>query len=50
MAAVGLLRANPSPAEADIVKAMDHNLCRCGAYQRIVAAVRQAASRPEASR
>jgi aerobic-type carbon monoxide dehydrogenase small subunit (CoxS/CutS family) len=50
MAAVGLLRANPSPAEADIVKAMDHNLCRCGTYQRIVAAVRQAASRPEASR
>jgi aerobic-type carbon monoxide dehydrogenase small subunit (CoxS/CutS family) len=50
MAAVGLLRANPPPADADIVKAMDHNLCRCGTYQRIVAAVRQAASRPEASR
>ena len=43
MTAVGLLRANSSPTNADIVKAMDHNLCRCGTYPRIVAAIRQAA-------
>jgi xanthine dehydrogenase YagT iron-sulfur-binding subunit len=43
MAAVGLLRATPSPTADDIVKAMDHNLCRCGTYPRILAAVRQAA-------
>ena len=43
MAAVGLLRANASPSDADIVKAMDHNLCRCGTYPRIVAAIKQAA-------
>jgi aerobic-type carbon monoxide dehydrogenase small subunit (CoxS/CutS family) len=43
MAAIGLLRANPSPTDADIVKGMDHNLCRCGAYPRILAAIRQAA-------
>jgi aerobic-type carbon monoxide dehydrogenase small subunit (CoxS/CutS family) len=45
MAAVGLLRATPSPSDAEIVKAMDHNLCRCGTYPRIVAAIRQAAGR-----
>src|SRR5436190_15289671 len=45
MAVVGLLRATPSPTDADIVKAMDHNLCRCGTYSRILAAVRQAAGR-----
>ena len=43
MVAVGLLRVTPSPTDADIVKAMDHNLCRCGTYPRILAAVRQAA-------
>ena len=43
MAAVGLLRADASPSDADIVKAMDHNLCRCGTYPRIVAAIKQAA-------
>jgi aerobic-type carbon monoxide dehydrogenase small subunit (CoxS/CutS family) len=43
MAAVGLLRANPSPSDAEIVKAMDHNVCRCGTYPRVVTAVRQAA-------
>jgi aerobic-type carbon monoxide dehydrogenase small subunit (CoxS/CutS family) len=47
MAAVGLLRATPSPTDAEIVKAMDHNLCRCGTYARILSAVRQAAGRTE---
>ena len=39
MAAVGLLRGNASPSDADIVKAMDHNLCRCGTYPRIEEAI-----------
>ena len=47
MAAVGLLRATPSATDAEIVKAMDHNLCRCGTYARILSAVRQAAGRTE---
>jgi isoquinoline 1-oxidoreductase subunit alpha len=44
MAAVGLLRENPDPGEADIVRQMDRNVCRCGTYPRIVAAIRQAAA------
>jgi nicotinate dehydrogenase subunit A len=43
MAAVSLLRTNPSPTDAAIIQAMDRHLCRCGAYPRIVAAIRQAA-------
>jgi aerobic-type carbon monoxide dehydrogenase small subunit (CoxS/CutS family) len=50
MAAVGLLRATPSPTDADIVKAMNHNLCRCGTYPRIIAAVRQAGGRVRSGR
>jgi aerobic-type carbon monoxide dehydrogenase small subunit (CoxS/CutS family) len=46
MAAVALLRTNPSPNEAAIVQAMDRHLCRCGTYPRIVAAVKQAATMP----
>src|SRR4029079_2195091 len=42
MAAVGLLRATPSPTDAEIAKALNHNLCRCGTYLRIFAAVRRA--------
>jgi aerobic-type carbon monoxide dehydrogenase small subunit (CoxS/CutS family) len=40
---VALLRENPDPDEQEVVRFMERNLCRCGAYQRIVAAVRQAA-------
>jgi aerobic-type carbon monoxide dehydrogenase small subunit (CoxS/CutS family) len=40
---VALLRRNPDPNDAEIVQALDKNLCRCGTYQRIVAAVRRAA-------
>jgi len=43
MAAVGLLEKNAAPDAATIVKGMEHNVCRCGTYPRIVAAVRQAA-------
>jgi nicotinate dehydrogenase subunit A len=50
MAAVGLLKAMPKPSDADIARRLDRNLCRCGAYHRIVRAVRLAASRMAASR
>jgi aerobic-type carbon monoxide dehydrogenase small subunit (CoxS/CutS family) len=43
MTTVALLRANPSPSEGQIVEFMDGNVCRCGTYPRIVAAVRKAA-------
>ena len=45
MAAVSLLRTNPSPSDQDIAKIMDRNVCRCGTYPRIVRAVKLAASR-----
>jgi aerobic-type carbon monoxide dehydrogenase small subunit (CoxS/CutS family) len=43
MAGVGLLAKNPNPAEDEIVKAMEVNVCRCGTYTRILAAIRGAA-------
>jgi isoquinoline 1-oxidoreductase alpha subunit len=43
MAAAALLRQNPAPSDADIDGAMAGNLCRCGTYQRIRAAVHRAA-------
>jgi aerobic-type carbon monoxide dehydrogenase small subunit (CoxS/CutS family) len=46
MAAVALLRTNPSPTDDAIVQAMDRHLCRCGTYPRIVAAIKQAAHAP----
>jgi aerobic-type carbon monoxide dehydrogenase small subunit (CoxS/CutS family) len=42
MAAVALLTANPHPTDEAIVKAMDKNICRCGTYPRIIAAIREA--------
>ena len=45
MAAVGLLKTNPNPSEADIARLMDRNICRCGTYPRIVKAVRLASER-----
>ena len=45
MAAIGLLRANPDPSDQDIAKVMDRNVCRCGAYPRIVDAIKLAAGR-----
>ena len=39
MASVGLLIKNPKPNRDEIVKGMDGNVCRCGTYQRIVAAI-----------
>jgi isoquinoline 1-oxidoreductase alpha subunit len=43
MAATALLKRNPKPSEAEIADAMT-NLCRCGTYNAIAAAMRQAAS------
>jgi isoquinoline 1-oxidoreductase subunit alpha len=43
MSAAALLARNPSPTDADIDAAMDGNICRCGTYQRIRAAIHRAA-------
>jgi isoquinoline 1-oxidoreductase subunit alpha len=43
MAAAALLAAKPDPTDADIDAAMSGNICRCGTYQRIRAAVHRAA-------
>ena len=45
LGAVGLLRTNPHPSEADIVTSMNGHVCRCGTYPRIVAAIRDAATK-----
>jgi isoquinoline 1-oxidoreductase alpha subunit len=44
MAATALLSENPHPSEAQITAAMDGNLCRCGTYNRIRAAIQMAAA------
>ena len=49
MSAVALLKQNASPDDAAIDGAMTGNICRCGAYQRIKAAIKDAASRPAAA-
>jgi len=43
MSAAALLKAKPEPSDADIDAALSGNLCRCGTYQRIRAAVHRAA-------
>ncbi|HEX7024856.1 MAG TPA: (2Fe-2S)-binding protein [Gemmatimonadales bacterium] len=48
MAAAALLAKNPKPTDAEIVAAMQGNLCRCGTYGRIQAAVHDAAATLEA--
>lgn len=42
LSAHALLSENPAPTFAEIVAAMDGNLCRCGAHPRIVSAIREA--------
>ena len=44
MTAVALLQAVPEPTDEDIDNAMSGNLCRCGTYPRIRAAIKRAAS------
>jgi isoquinoline 1-oxidoreductase alpha subunit len=48
MAATALLAKTAKPTDAEIVAAMQGNLCRCGTYQRIQSAVRDAATTLEA--
>jgi len=43
MQAAALLAANPDPSDQQIIDGMAGNICRCGTYQRIFAAVRSAA-------
>jgi len=43
VSAAALLRRNPSPTEAQVREALDRNLCRCGAHNRMVRAVLRAA-------
>jgi isoquinoline 1-oxidoreductase subunit alpha len=42
MSAAALLESNPSPTDVDIDAAMSGNICRCGTYPRIRAAIKQA--------
>lgn len=44
MSAAALLAATPKPSDADIDAAMSGNVCRCGTYQRIRAAIHHAAA------
>ncbi len=44
MNAVALLESNPNPSDQDIDDAMSGNLCRCGTYPRIRAAIKRAAA------
>ena len=47
MSAASLLRKNARPSDPEIRQAMNGNICRCGTYPRIVAAVRAAAAKQE---
>jgi aerobic-type carbon monoxide dehydrogenase small subunit (CoxS/CutS family) len=44
MAAAGLLKSNTNPSVDDIKSALSGNLCRCGNYYQIIAAVQAAAT------
>jgi nicotinate dehydrogenase subunit A len=45
IATIALLRNNANPTEQDIARVMDRNVCRCGTYPRILAAIKSAANR-----
>ena len=45
MSSLALMEANPHPSVAQIVRYMDGNICRCGTYSRIIAAIQDAAAR-----
>ncbi|QSP93995.1 (2Fe-2S)-binding protein [Marinobacter salinisoli] len=47
MNATSLLKQNPAPSKDDIVSAMAGNLCRCGTYNRILAAIERASGEEE---
>jgi aerobic-type carbon monoxide dehydrogenase small subunit (CoxS/CutS family) len=42
LSSLGLLKKTPQPSEAEIRRALEGNVCRCGAYPRIIAAVQKA--------
>jgi isoquinoline 1-oxidoreductase alpha subunit len=46
LSGVGLLNENPSPSREEVLRFMEGNICRCGAYPRILAAIQKAASSP----
>ena len=50
MSAAALLATKPEPTDADIDAAMSGNICRCGTYQRIRAAVHRAAALAKGAR
>jgi isoquinoline 1-oxidoreductase alpha subunit len=43
MSGVAFLQKRKNPSDAEIIRFMDGNVCRCGANQRIVAAIKDAA-------
>jgi isoquinoline 1-oxidoreductase alpha subunit len=43
MSAASFLKTNKKPTDADIDAAMSGNICRCGTYQRVRAAIKSAA-------
>lgn len=45
MSAAALLESNPNPSDNDIDNAMNGNICRCGTYTRIKAAIKTAAQK-----
>lgn len=44
MNAAALLAANPNPTQPQIKRAMNGNICRCGTYPRVIAAIQRAAA------
>lgn len=47
MSASSLLSSNPNPTDDDIDNAMSGNICRCGTYSRIKAAIKDVAANPQ---
>ncbi|MDB6023318.1 MAG: (2Fe-2S)-binding domain protein [Pedosphaera sp.] len=43
MSGVALLQKKPNPSEAEIIRSMSGNICRCGTYQRIISAIKAGA-------
>jgi aerobic-type carbon monoxide dehydrogenase small subunit (CoxS/CutS family) len=48
--AYSLLRENPQPSDAEIIRGMDRNLCRCTSYVRVIQAIRSAAASMKSGR
>ncbi|MGH9638654.1 MAG: (2Fe-2S)-binding protein [Bryobacteraceae bacterium] len=46
LSSAALLREKPKPSKAEIKQALDGNICRCGTYNRIIAAVQRASHSP----